>query len=766
MTTIKRLSLILLILILLLPVPLLIYVHVVHRQLIADLPEMSLKRPTRVLDRKGRLVTRFFRESQKVVTYEDIPEPVIVAFLTAEDRNFFYHRGIDPGGILRALVYDVARGSFDQGGSTITQQLVKQTFTTRERTLERKALELIVAPLLERKLGKKVILEQYLNRVYFGHGVYGVAEAASFYFGKELKTISGIEAALLATIPPAPTHYSPLRHPHLARYRHRKLLRNIHGPAFIALEERFLRFWKEFETGMRLRSPTETVRHHQDGQAPFFTDFIRQWAIEKFGEQKVYNGGLTIHTTLDLDYQVSAREAIKKGIERHDADVRRSNTYRLSRIECSLQGQPCKGSTEHLRALREYLTEDTALASLLFGCPLLGSKTEDFQYRYRKAVLGARLNGALIALDNETGGILAMVGGRNFETLNQLNRAIQSRRQPGSAFKTFLYGAAIKEKVITAATPFSDLPLAFHQQKEDDWEPANYDRSYRGRILARDAFRFSLNVVPVEIYKRTGGKSIARFASLCTGASMGRFTLDPTLALGSSELSPLEMARGYATIARQGKSLQPHAIIRVDDLSGRAIYNPGRAGGKQVIPPEAAYVLRTLLVDVVERGTARGATGGSRGLGVPAAGKTGTTTKYRDAWFAGFTPSVTAVVWFGCDLPVYSLGRGKSGSVVAAPAWATFIRGVVSHEKQRSFSKKPEGVVTLKVCRHSGKLPSGECSVTTEHFIQGTEPVALCDGNHDLYQGIRPPEGDEEEDGILEKMMDTPPSTGLSSGNE
>ncbi len=766
MTTIKRLSLIILIVALLLPVPLLVYVYAAHRQLISNLPDMTLKRPTRVLDRRGRLVTRFFRESQKVVSFEDIPKPVIAAFLTAEDRNFFYHMGIDPGGILRALVYDVARGSFDQGGSTITQQLVKQAFTTRERTLERKILELILAPLLERKLGKQVILEQYLNRVYFGHGVYGVAEAASFYFGKELKEITDIEATLLATIPPAPLHYSPLRHPHLARYRHRKLMRNIHGTSFIAAEERLDRFWKNFEVSTRLRSPTETVRHLQDGKAPFFTDFIRQWAIEKFGEQKVYTGGLTIHTTLDLDYQTSARKAVKEGIERHDADVRRNNAYRISRVECSLQGQPCAGSTSHLRALREYMTEDTALASLLFGCPELGTMTDDFQYRYRKAVLGVRLNGALIALDNKTGGILAMVGGRNFETLNQLNRAIRSRRQPGSAFKTFLYGAAINEKVITAATPFSDLPLAFHQQKDDDWEPANYDRSYRGRILARDAFRFSLNVVPVEIYRRTGGKTIARFASLCTGTSMDRFTLDPTLALGSSELTPLEMARGYATIARQGQSLQPRAITRVEDASGRAIYNPGRAGGKQIMPQETAYVLRTLLVDVVERGTARGATGGSRGLGVTAAGKTGTTTNYRDAWFAGFTPSTTAVVWFGCDLPVYTLGGGKSGSVVAAPVWASFIRGVVNEEKGHSFPKKPEGVVTLQICRHSGRLPSGECSVTAEHFIRGTEPVALCDGKHDLYQGIRPPEGDEEEDGILEKMMDTPPSTGLSSGNE
>ena len=330
-----------------------------------------------------------------------------------------------------------------------------------------------------------------------------------------------------------------------------------------------------------------------------------------------------------------------------------------------------------------------------------------------------------------------MVGGSKFSPVNQLNRAVQSRRQPGSAFKAFVYGAAIEGKNITAATPFYDLPLTYRGGKRS-WTPSNYDKDYSGRVLARKALSLSLNIVSAKIYDMTGGDYIAAFASRLTDVDYRRFQRDPTLSLGTTELTPLEMAKGFAVYANNGITVPVVSMTKIEDRYGRILLNesesikPSRAVSEQV-----SFIMTSMMKDVVDYGTASYAVRHEAGFKLPCAGKTGTNTDFRDAWFVGFTPGIVTAVWIGCESPQYSLGKGQSGAYVAAPVWGLFMNEVYKTREKEKFPGKPAGVSERRICSISGDLPDTGCPVRNEYFLPGTEPVAKCDGLHGKLSNIR-----------------------------
>ncbi len=700
---------------------------------------------TKIYDINGDLISELFDENRTVMQAGTVPITVKHAFLAAEDRNFYLHPGFDLTGIARALVIDMASGEIRQGGSTITQQLVKQLYTKSERTFRRKLIELFLARELERRYGKEEILEMYLNQIYFGHGVYGVNAAARFYFNKDIEVISPVEAALLASIPAAPGRFSPLRRPRAAFEKSRQVIQNMIAAGYLSrdgLSESFEDFWLSYLPKIRTRFGTVGVRNKQSDRAPYFTEYIRRILVERFGETTVYRGGLKVYTTLDLRQQKAAEDALKKGLTDQNESLPFRNRTRMEVIDRRIAHMGSRDrkaghgdietGAKFARALREECIDEFLLASLLFGIEGIENTLAGHLGFYDRVRDDSRVEGALIALDPSTGAITAMVGGSDFTTGNQLNRAVQSIRQPGSAFKIFVYGAGIESKRITPATPFYDMPVLFKGTRTV-WKPSNYEKSYRGRVLVRKALAASLNIVSVLIVDEIGAGLVADYASRLIGIPEKRFSVDPTISLGTSDISPLEMARGIASYANGGRSVKCHAIRHILNRYNKKIFDmkilPEMM--KEVISAETAFIMTSMLRSVVDEGTATGAIRGTSGFHLPAAGKTGTTTKFRDAWFAGYTPDLAAVVWMGCDSPSYSLGAGRSAAAVAAPVWGNFMREVYTFRKPGRFREKPDGVLVRPICSKTGRIPIDGCPTRKEYFIDGTEPVERCDSDHD-----------------------------------
>lgn len=699
---------------------------------------------TKIYDINGELISELFDENRTMTKPGAIPVVVIRAFLSAEDRNFFFHTGFDITGIARALLVDLFSGEIRQGGSTITQQLVKQLYTKGERTIHRKLMEVFLAKELEKIHTKDKILEMYLNHIYFGHGVYGIHSAARFFFNKELPQITPVEAALLASIPSAPGRFSPLRRPRSAFEKSRQVLQNMIAAGYITRDDArdsFDQFWASYLSEIRTRFGTTGMRDRQWNRAPYFTEYIRRILVDRYGEEVVYRGGLKIYTTLDLRQQKAAEKALARGLALQNDSGHHRNRFRLEEIDRRIARMQLKGKnrvpgelkvrTELARTLREEFADQLLLASMLLGMEDIEKKIDASLRYYKRVRRESMVEGALIVLDPSSGAITAMVGGSDFNSGNQLNRAVQSIRQPGSAFKAFVYGAGIESKRITAATPFYDVPVLFKGTRTV-WKPSNYERTYKGKVLVRRALAASLNIISVLVVDELEAKAVVRFASRLMGIPESRFSVDPTLSLGTSEVSPLEMARGIAVYANRGCRVRSHAILSVVDRRGKKLFTGvGNVREDRVITEETAFIMTSMLRSVVDRGTATGAIRGAAGFRLPAAGKTGTTTRFRDAWFVGYTPDLAAAVWMGCDSPVHSLGAGSSAVAVAAPVWGDFMREVYAFRKPGRFPGPPPGITVREICAKTGKLPIKGCPVIREFFIKGTEPNKRCNSDHD-----------------------------------
>ncbi len=640
--------------------------------------------PTIVYDKYGEMITQFTTFNRELVSFDNIPNNLIDAFLVTEDKRFFEHDGLDYVSIIRAALNNYKARKIVEGGSTISQQLAKLFFTDKARTFKRKIYEAWIAVSIEKRYSKKEILEKYLNKIYFGHGVYGVTAATNYFFGKKLEDISYIEAAMLASIPSAPNKYSPFQNPDSARQRHKTIVNRLIHQGYLSepdANQQFKSFWLSIRKRMINVSSYAFQKYRKD-KAPYFSEYVRttaeKYLTDVLGYKKefLYKGGLQIYTTIDLEKQAMARKHLQSQLKRQDGYFNRNNRgtyYYLNKNYSDLfnfLGQSFLDSNylfrykEKLAGLFTYLQHEARVLELagdLFALDRVDRLMEKYNKSKIDDNLGRKSEGALISLEPKTGRIIAMVGGRQFTAKNQFNRAVYARRQPGSTFKAFLYGAALQSRnfhpntIVAYKCPYEDCPT----------------------VTVRQALKFSLNTTARQLIDNIGPKRVINFAAPMLGIEKERLPADPSLALGSGEVTPLELCRGLAVYANDGREVIPIAITKILDRYGKVLVDfeeeiIKKGGRKQLIKPDLAYLMTSLLKGVIRGGTATRGVLGS-GFYRPAAGKTGSTNDYKDAWFVGYTPNLATAVWVGFDKGM-SLGYRQYGGEVAAPVWAKFMR--------------------------------------------------------------------------------------------
>jgi penicillin-binding protein 1A len=596
------------------------------------------------------VIGEFFIERRYTIPLSQMPPLLIQAFVATEDAHFFEHKGIDYISILRAAFKNIEHMEIVQGGSTITQQITKSLLLTPRKSFSRKIKEAVLAHRIEKSLTKNEILNLYLNQIYLGHGAYGIEAAAKTYFGKMVKDLNLAEIALLAGLPKAPSTYSPFRYPDRAKSRQVYVLDRMVERGYITPEEAET----ANKTVIRLMPNEGRVQI----EAPYFTEHVRKYVIEKYGEEKLYRGGLKIYTTLNLAMQKAAERACKQGIE-------------------------------------------------------------EFEQREGYGKKGSPIQAALLCLDIHSGSVRALVGGKDFSK-NEFNRALQSRRQPGSAFKPIVYAAAL-DKGFTPASMINDSPVTYRYGRNGEpWQPENYDGKFHGPTSLRTALTNSVNVVTVKIMERIGVNYVVNYARNLGVTSP--LSPDLTLALGSSGVSLLELVRAYAAFPSLGVLMDPVFITKIVDREG-VILEQNRPRMIQVISPQTAYLMTSILQSVVEEGTGRKVSA----LHYPCAGKTGTTNEFRDAWFIGYTPDLIAGVWIGFD-DRRPLGRGETGAQAASPIWLYFMQRVVANAPIRFFTI-PEGIVFMKLdARTGGPATASTREAVFECFKEGTLPVGFSGG--------------------------------------
>ncbi len=614
-----------------------------------DLPQIqSLEsfRPqavTRIFAVNKILLDEIYLEKRDPVPLEQIPHYLKSALVATEDRKFYHHSGVDIKGIARAIIKDIMAGKFVEGASTITQQLAKTLFLTPRKTMVRKIKEAILAFQLERRYTKDEILELYLNQVYFGSGAYGVASAASIFFGKSVQDLSLAECALIAGMPKSPSRYSPVINKELALRRRNIVLKQMRDTEIITADD----------YDQAVKEEINPVSRHKSTQAPYFTAYIKKNLEDILGAAMLYKGGLSIYTTLNPKLQQEAETAVQDGLN-------------------SLQR----------RMAQNRIPNDTAQA-------------------------------ALIAVGVESGDIIAMVGGKDFDA-NVFNRATMALRQPGSAFKPIVYAYAI-EQGFTQNQMLLDAPIVYKGATPGtDYRPQNFSETYLGEITLRKALTISQNIPAVRLIEMLGPSSVIRFAHKLGLES----TLEPnlSLALGTSEVTLFNLTAAYAVFARGGKWIEPYGIIEVTDHRNRVIWS-ARPRKRLVMSREGAAIVTNMLQGVINEGTGRKA----RILRGPLAGKTGTTNDYHDALFVGFSPAVAAGVWVGLDRGG-TMGDKETGARAALPIWIDFMDSVQADAPQQYFDL-PDNVSKVYMDPATGKLADdGSSSGVPALFIKGTEP--------------------------------------------
>src|SRR5262245_25018043 len=611
---------------------------------------------TKVYDDNDELITELHVERRIFVPLEQIPRALRDAVIATEDTRFYSHHGVDPTGIGRAIYQNFRRGRIVEGGSTITQQLAKVLFLTPDKSLDRKLKEAVLALELERRYSKDRILELYLNQIYFGHGAFGVEAAARTFFGKGVHELTLGKTTLLAGLPKAPTNYSPFEHPNAAKRRRSTVLARM-------VETGKLRADQAKRAGSAELALVPPERRRTTGQ--YYIEYVQQLLEQEYGADVVFKGGLHVYTTLSPTMQFKAEQSLREGLRALESR--------------QVAAAAKKGST----------------------APAAPSGPE-------------RPEGAILAIEPQTGYVKAMVGGYDFFK-SEFNRAVQAHRQPGSAFKPFVFIAAV-ESGLTAASVVDDSPVEYPIGKNGrPWRPDNYDRKFRGPITLQQALEESVNVATVRVQEQVGIRRTVDVARRLGVESP--LTDNLSIALGTSDLTLLELTSAYGALANQGNWMHPTAIRYVLD-SRRKLLEENAPQGRQVISPEVAYVVTHMLKGTIERGTGTAA----KALGRPAAAKTGTTNDYSNAWFVGYTPKLVTGVWVGYDRP-RSLGRDETGSRVAVPSWTAFMGDALAGPPIEDFPV-PERVVLAPVDLSAS---GGGCiRPVMMAFVAGTEPKMTC----------------------------------------
>jgi penicillin-binding protein 1A len=746
----------------------------------ASLKERNLNAYSIVYSEEDEVVGKFLLDNRLPIPYEKIPKPLIQAFLAAEDAQFFQHKGVDYKGITRAMLKNLLAGKIVQGGSTITQQVTKTFFLTPKRSFLRKLKEVAYAFGLEQNLTKEEILSLYLNNIYLGNGAYGIEAASESYFNKRVEQLNLSEMTLLAGLAKAPSRYSPVNHLTRARERQNYVLSQMVELGFISQEQKE----KVLRTPLKIQSRESAFF----SKAPYFTEFIRHQVERKYGKEKLYREGLRIYTTIDLDLQKTAQKSVEMGLRELDKrqgfrgpfqtlspdemkdlikrkrgllqPVAPNEIYEgviLSRDDSkklyTVWVEDRKGMLPYSEMTWALQIKPTAHfkpgqvkspADLLKIGDVVYVKVKEPSRKEQPLVLSLEqeplAQGALVCTDPKTGYVKAMVGGRDFSE-SQFNRAVHSRRQPGSAFKPFIYAAAL-EKGYTPSTILMDSPIEYMDHDGGTyWAPKNYDKDFKGPITFRNALAHSRNVVTVKILEDIGvGFALKFIKKMGVESPIKR---DLSIALGTSGMSMLEMTSSFGIFANGGERIKPIFIKKIVTMKGEVLEEntpyvelkeqeeeeeegeedttvtpaPTPILKERVLSPQNAFIITHLLEGVVQHGTGQRA----KVLGRPIAGKTGTSSDYADAWFIGYTPSLLAGVWIGFDDKT-SLGKNETGSRAALPIWVSFMAQALRDTPIEPF-RVPEKIVLMKVDLETG-TPADPNSPQTilEAFIEGTSP--------------------------------------------
>ncbi len=681
---------------------------------------------TVIYDYKGRPFGDIALQRRYYVSLDKIPAHTRYAFISAEDKNFYKHFGIDPIAILRALITNISRKDIRQGGSTITQQLARNLFLTPERTLTRKIKEALLAIKIEREFSKDKILELYLNYIYLGQGAYGVEAASRIYFGKSVKDLTVDESAVLASLPKAPTKYNPFRNPERILERRNYVLLRMLEDGYITQEE------YETYSNKPLRLRLENRYYGMD----YFLDYVKDYVVEKYGEA-LLAGGYAIYTTIDKDLQEHARQVLEKGIYR----VARANgipalpadystaekLYKEQKVDIK-PGKVLIGKIKNVQG-GEYVVEIGDEEFKAEKGELTFEKGDYVFVRFYQAKKELRwevlpdLQGALVALDAKTGAIRAMVGGYSYMR-SPYNRAVYAKRQPGSAIKPIIYLSALM-KGYTQAHIIDTAPRSFYDPSTGkDWTPRNYEGVEYGYVSLRTALAKSINTAAVNLLADIGFD-----LPLQVGRSLG-LELKPyySMALGSIETTPLQLTSAYQSFANLGVWCKPYFIVKIVSLDGRVL-EENNPQCEQVLPPQETMVLVDMLRAVVLEGTGASASFIDRFV----AGKTGTTNDYMDAWFVGFTPEIVAGVWVGFDLK-RTMGKGMAGARVALPVWIDFMSLAAYMFPKENFPV-PEGVI----------------------FVNCPTPMAFVAGTEEVCSRGQEQKKDEPEDIVEPKILPEQP---------
>jgi penicillin-binding protein 1A len=672
---------------------------VVFHILLRDLPDIdALQRYTpplitKIYDRHNEIVSELYTERRTILPLADIPVSLQNAFLATEDQAFFDHWGINMKGILRAAIANLRHGRVVEGGSTITQQLSKVLFFSQKKTLTRKIRELLLALQLERNYSKEEIFQMYMNQIYFGHGAYGVEAAARTFFGKQARELTLAESALLGGLPKSPRNYSPFVNPQSAQRRRASVLSRMKRAGYITNRE---------ETEANL-VPLKTERPPMSPPVgAYFVEYLRQMLDPKYGDNALYQSGFSIYTTLDLKMQRAAEEAMEKHLAEFDKEKQ-------------------KEFDEAQKAAKKAKKAEVVTSTTV-----------------------PKVQGSLVAIDTRTGEIRALVGGRDFKE-SQFNRVIQAQRQPGSAFKPFVWTAAVDSdmtqativaddlvgffndgsdwKLLDSATDAYSVSLATAPFPPDQaWVPQNWDHKYFGPVTLRTGLALSRNLVSIRLAYHFGARTVIQYAVRCGIKTPMSSVL--SIGLGTEQVNLLELTGSYCTFANGGIRPEPYGIRRIEDKNGQLIEENSPKSTVE-LSAQTAYVMVDMMRAVVTSGTG----GRAQAVGRPVGGKTGTNQDLRDLWFVGFTPDLACGAWMGYD-DFSSLGKNFTASAKVIPWWAEFMKQAHKGMPVRNFDVPPD-IVFAKIDAGNGMLALPTCpKVALAAFKKGTDPQEPCPVDH------------------------------------